>query len=185
MQVPIVTIGQESGEKEEKTFGCCVVSRTTDVGATRKDILNPLQRARKAVALAICVEQGEDVDAYDGVKAGAAVVEVCLAMSRVSKGQVNGMEGDRDLHDAVRVNVFHHLVNDGQSDLGIPAKRNNADGGRVNVIRELSPWEHSSVQILPQVKEPAVPWKKFHVLEWSTSLTSVLEVPSMKSNSLK
>jgi len=87
MQVRVVTIGQEPGEEEEKAFGCCVVSRTTDVGATRKDLPNPPQRAGKAVAPAICVKQSQDVDAYDGVKAGAAVVEVRLAISGVSKGR--------------------------------------------------------------------------------------------------
>jgi len=75
------------------------------------------------------------------------------------------MERDLHLHDAVRANIFHHLVNDRQSNLGIPAKRNNADGSRVNVVRELPPWEHSSIQILRHVEEPAVPWKKFQVLE--------------------
>ena len=86
---------------------------------------------------AICVEKSEGVDAYDGVKAGAAVVEVRLATSGVGMEQVSGI--DIYLHDSVRINVFHHLVDDGQSNLGIPAKRNDADRGRVNVIRELSP----------------------------------------------
>ena len=56
MQVRIVRVGQEPGEEEEKAFGCCIVSRAADVGATRKDLLNPLQRAGNAVATAICVE---------------------------------------------------------------------------------------------------------------------------------
>ena len=54
--------------------------------------MNPLQRARKVVAPAMHVEEGENVDAYNGVKAGAAVVEVRLAISGVSKGQVNRMK---------------------------------------------------------------------------------------------
>ena len=51
------------------------------------------------------------------------------------------VERDPYLHDAVRVNVFHHLVNDGQSNLGISAKTDDSDSGRVKVIRKLSPWE--------------------------------------------
>jgi len=54
------------------------------------------------------------------------------------------MEKDLYLHDAIRANVFHHLVNDGQGDLGIPAKRNNGDGGRVDVVRELPIWKQGS-----------------------------------------
>ena len=113
------------------------------------------------------------------------MVEVCLAMSGVSEGRVNDMEKDLYLHDAVGVDVFHHLVNDGQSNLGIPAKRDNANGSRVNVVRKLYPWGRNSVQILPRVKEPDIPWKKFHVLGWSTSLTSVLDIPSTKCSRLK
>lgn len=109
---------EEPGQEEQEGVAAEVVERALGVCAGLEDVVDPIEGRAQLVAAAVHVEEGEGVDADDGVDARAGRVEV-------------------GLDNAVLVDVGQHLVH--HAHLGVQADvggDSEADGGGVDVAGE-------------------------------------------------
>lgn len=87
---------QEAGDEVEEEVRGRVVVGAVPEGAVDEDVVEPVLRGGELVAAAELVEEGEAVDAHEGVDADLVVREV-------------------PLQDALRIDVFEHLIHDALS----------------------------------------------------------------------